>query len=84
MARRNRSEDTDPLLQFSRVNPDGPIYEVRSGGYTIEWTDDIKEAMAAYVSSHRRDREVLRLVNGVKTRIEVSATPPARGQTAPL
>jgi len=83
MARRNRSEDTDPL-SGPWVNPAGPIYEVRSGGYTIEWTGDLKEAMAAYVSSHRRDREVLRLVNGVKTRIEVSATPPARGQTASL
>jgi hypothetical protein len=73
MARRRHEERTEPLNRFRQVNPAGPIYDVKAGGHTIEWTDDIREAIAAYVSAHRRDRQVWRLVNGEKHLIDVRA-----------
>lgn len=73
MARRRREEHAEPLNRFRQVNPAGPIYDVRAGGHTVEWTDDLREAVAAFVSSHRRDRQVWRLVNGEKHLIDIRA-----------
>jgi len=67
MARR-RFDDRDATPTVRRqVNPAGPLYDVRAGGHTIEWTDDVRTALAAAAASRRRDVEVWRLVNGVKT-----------------
>ncbi len=74
MARRRRNEERqEPLARLRQVNPAGPIYDVRAGGQTVEWTDDLREAVAAFVSSHRKDRQVWRLVNGEKHLIDVRA-----------
>ena len=64
MARR-RFDDRDATPTVRRqVNPAGPLYDVRAGGHTIEWTDDVRTALAAAAASRRRDVEVWRLVNG--------------------
>ncbi len=74
MARRRRNEERqEPLSRLRLVNPAGPIYDVKAGGHTIEWTDDLREAIAAFVTSHRKDRQVWRLVNGEKHLIDVRA-----------
>lgn len=76
MARRQRQEHAEPLERHRAVPPGAPIYEVRAGGATIEWTDNIADAIAAFLSTRRTDREVYRLVNGVKSRIILSNAAP--------
>lgn len=76
MARRQRQEHAEPLERHRAVPPGAPIYEVRAGGHTIEWTDNVAVAVAAFMSTRRPDREVWRLVNGVKSRIVLSNAAP--------
>ena len=73
MARRNRGDYPDPLERVSTVMPGSPIYEVRTGGYTVEWTDSLPEALAAWLATRRADREVWRMVNGEKALIDIRA-----------
>ena len=53
------------------VNPAGPIYDVKAGGHTIEWTDSLEAAQSAYRHSHCRDRVIYRMINAVKVPIQV-------------
>jgi hypothetical protein len=37
------------------------VYEVKAGGYSIEWTNDMKAAMSAFNQSSVRDVKMYRL-----------------------
>ena len=72
MARRRREEHAEPLNRLRAVNPAGPLYDVKSGGHTVEWTASLDAAIAAYSMARKADRQILRLVNGVKVPITVT------------
>lgn len=54
----------------NEVNINMPIFEVRALGTTVEFTNKFAYAEDAYAASHASQKEMYRIMNGIKVRIQ--------------